>query len=398
MGRGARRPAGRLGVLRRAGRCSGHRRGVDGTCCVRGVGQRKPLLCRQGSGCLRWSPRQPWSTRTERRATGCQRREAWCAPGSSWRCWAGSRSGSTAGPWRRGIGRVGTARRWSSCWPSLHGRSLHRELVIDALWPDLGMDDAAPRLHKAAHYARRALGHRDAVVLSAEAVRLCPDDDVQVDVMRVPATGRVRAREAGASQRPRARSRSTAVSCCPGPLRAVGRTAPATSAAASRRAAAPGRGLAPGPGRRSRRRARPPRAGPAVRRARRPNRGSAAARPARPRDAPRARTGAEPACLEPATTGPRGGTGNAFHQPGRQRAVRRRRSTRRARGNHAADRSPATEPDDRGLPGGEMTSTCRTERRSSARAVQRGVCRGRRGAHSAATFSSDLPEGASVDD
>lgn len=62
------------------------------------------------------------------------------------------------------------------------GRSLHRELVLDALWPDLGIDDAAPRLHKAAHYARRALDHRDAVVLSADAVHLCPNDDVQVDV------------------------------------------------------------------------------------------------------------------------------------------------------------------------------------------------------------------------
>ena len=63
-------------------------------------------------------------------------------------------------------------------------RSLHREQVIDALWPGLTVDDAAPRLHKAAHYARKALGHRDAVVLSAETVRLCPEDDVQVDAMR----------------------------------------------------------------------------------------------------------------------------------------------------------------------------------------------------------------------
>ena len=63
-------------------------------------------------------------------------------------------------------------------------RSLHREQVIDALWPGLAVDDAAPRLHKAAHYARRTLGHRDAVVLSAETVRLCPEDDVQVDAMR----------------------------------------------------------------------------------------------------------------------------------------------------------------------------------------------------------------------
>lgn len=62
------------------------------------------------------------------------------------------------------------------------GRSLHRERVVDALWPDLGIDDAAPRLHKAAHYARNSLGRRDALVLSAETVRLFPGDDVHVDV------------------------------------------------------------------------------------------------------------------------------------------------------------------------------------------------------------------------
>ena len=35
-------------------------------------------------------------------------------------------------------------------------RSLHRERVIDALWPDDTLDRAAPKLHKAAHYVRRA--------------------------------------------------------------------------------------------------------------------------------------------------------------------------------------------------------------------------------------------------
>jgi len=61
------------------------------------------------------------------------------------------------------------------------GRRLHREQVIDALWPDVDPRDAAPRLHKAAHYARRALGHRDAVVLSDDIVRLYPHSEVQVD-------------------------------------------------------------------------------------------------------------------------------------------------------------------------------------------------------------------------
>ena len=63
------------------------------------------------------------------------------------------------------------------------GRSLHREQVIDALWPDLMIEEAAPRLHKAAHYARRALGHRTSLVLTDEMVRLCPHDDVHVDAL-----------------------------------------------------------------------------------------------------------------------------------------------------------------------------------------------------------------------
>ncbi|HEY5788294.1 MAG TPA: AAA family ATPase, partial [Microlunatus sp.] len=62
-------------------------------------------------------------------------------------------------------------------------RRMHREQVIDALWPGLSWDTAAPRLHKAAHYARRALDDADAVVLRQELVGLYPGrDDVEVDV------------------------------------------------------------------------------------------------------------------------------------------------------------------------------------------------------------------------
>ena len=62
------------------------------------------------------------------------------------------------------------------------GRRLPREQVMDLLWPDLLLDQAAPRLHKAAHYARTALGIQSAVVLSGDAVALFPDAQVVVDV------------------------------------------------------------------------------------------------------------------------------------------------------------------------------------------------------------------------
>ena len=62
------------------------------------------------------------------------------------------------------------------------GRRLHRERVIDALWPELTLDEASPRLHKAAYFARKALGRPDAVVLRDELVALLPETDVAIDV------------------------------------------------------------------------------------------------------------------------------------------------------------------------------------------------------------------------
>jgi DNA-binding SARP family transcriptional activator len=89
-------------------------------------------------------------------------------------------------------GRAVASRHWSRRHSSAlvkllaltPGRTLHREVVLDTLWPDLTIAEAAPRLHKAAHYARKALGHRDAVVLGAAAVSLCPNDDVRVDMVQ----------------------------------------------------------------------------------------------------------------------------------------------------------------------------------------------------------------------
>ncbi len=64
------------------------------------------------------------------------------------------------------------------------GRRMHREQVFDALWPDVSVDAAGPRLHKAAHYARRALGGQaEALVLRNDVVTLLPGADVTVDAL-----------------------------------------------------------------------------------------------------------------------------------------------------------------------------------------------------------------------
>ncbi|KRF23805.1 AAA family ATPase [Phycicoccus sp. Soil803] len=64
------------------------------------------------------------------------------------------------------------------------GRRLHREQVIDLLWPDLSPEQAGPRLHQAAHYARRALGEAgQGVVLRHDFVELLPDSDVAIDAV-----------------------------------------------------------------------------------------------------------------------------------------------------------------------------------------------------------------------
>jgi len=64
------------------------------------------------------------------------------------------------------------------------GRRLHREQVIDLLWPEDTIAGAVPKLHKAAHFARRAIGVPDAVVLRGDQVILGPGGSVTVDAVR----------------------------------------------------------------------------------------------------------------------------------------------------------------------------------------------------------------------
>jgi DNA-binding SARP family transcriptional activator len=64
------------------------------------------------------------------------------------------------------------------------GHRLHREHAMDLLWPDVPPARCAPRLHKAAHFARRAAGRPDAIVLRDDVVWLFPHSEVIVDAIR----------------------------------------------------------------------------------------------------------------------------------------------------------------------------------------------------------------------
>lgn len=88
---------------------------------------------------------------------------------------------------------VGTAEVAPERWPSLRAthlvqllslqprHRLAREMVIDALWPQLGADAGAANLRKAAHHARQALGRHDAIAMQTGEVALWPDRPVLVD-------------------------------------------------------------------------------------------------------------------------------------------------------------------------------------------------------------------------
>jgi DNA-binding SARP family transcriptional activator len=85
----------------------------------------------------------------------------------------------SADPWRRkqaaGLVKILALARY---------RTMHREQLIDLLWPDVPVDVAAPRLHKAAHFARH--GFPDpaaAIVLRADTISLLPDEEVLVDAI-----------------------------------------------------------------------------------------------------------------------------------------------------------------------------------------------------------------------
>jgi DNA-binding SARP family transcriptional activator/alpha-beta hydrolase superfamily lysophospholipase len=84
-----------------------------------------------------------------------------------------------------------------------NGQRLHREQVIEALWPDLDPEAGAANLHKAAHHARRTLGAAGAVVLQGGHVDLWSGASVEVDAaqFKAEAEAALAAREVDACRR-----------------------------------------------------------------------------------------------------------------------------------------------------------------------------------------------------
>jgi DNA-binding SARP family transcriptional activator len=83
------------------------------------------------------------------------------------------------------------------------GHRLHREQVMDALWPELSPEAAARNLRKAVHYARQALGSRAAINLNGEVLALAPHAELVVDaaLFEAKAQAALRTRDVLACQR-----------------------------------------------------------------------------------------------------------------------------------------------------------------------------------------------------
>jgi DNA-binding SARP family transcriptional activator len=64
------------------------------------------------------------------------------------------------------------------------GHRVHREQLMDALWPDLPVEASAANLRKAVHFARRALGWEGSVGTDGGVLTLAPGTEVTSDVER----------------------------------------------------------------------------------------------------------------------------------------------------------------------------------------------------------------------
>ena len=69
------------------------------------------------------------------------------------------------------------------------GHRLTRDEVVEALWPHLGAKAGVANLHKAAYYARKALGWQEGIVVRHGVVALAPEHRVETDVERLETGG-----------------------------------------------------------------------------------------------------------------------------------------------------------------------------------------------------------------
>jgi DNA-binding SARP family transcriptional activator len=83
------------------------------------------------------------------------------------------------------------------------GHRMHREQVVDALWPELDADAGGRNLRKALHFARRALGTDDAVRAEGVMLALWPSGSLEVDAEQFERSARdgVGRRDVGAAAR-----------------------------------------------------------------------------------------------------------------------------------------------------------------------------------------------------
>ena len=69
------------------------------------------------------------------------------------------------------------------------GHRMTRDQVVEALWPHLRAEAGVANLHKAAYYARKALGWSEAIVVRHGVVALAPEHRVETDVERLETDG-----------------------------------------------------------------------------------------------------------------------------------------------------------------------------------------------------------------
>jgi DNA-binding SARP family transcriptional activator len=88
-----------------------------------------------------------------------------------------------------GVWRLNKARSLLKLLALVEGNLLHRDAILEVLWPELGVVAGTNNLHQALHAARRALAVAGASAgvlrLRDGVVALCPDGGLETDVQDV---------------------------------------------------------------------------------------------------------------------------------------------------------------------------------------------------------------------